>query len=229
MPATLAEYAPPKTAIDLYRLMKRRLKRNPLTKEIDVDTEGGLSDFQEDQMRAWLKEHRTASAEDFIDWIAGMAAKWRDPHQSHACKVGEISDGSLKKAINLLNGRDPYYGQRIKPADWDDEIDGTFDPNKRTMAPGTSVLPKSLPAEQPMTAQSVVVPASQEITTTHNEPGKVLGVHLVQQPVAPESQTFDVGPVDRTPASPQGGQNPVNPADTQGEGKHPAFRGRNKS
>lgn len=223
--SVLTEFPIPKTPIELYRLLKQCEKRNPLTKEVNNAPEGGLGEFQEVQMRAWLKENRGASAGQFVDWIGQMADKWNHDHTRPFCKVGEIAEGTLRRVVNIMNGRPQYYGQRQRPGDWDDEIDGTFDSTQRATAPGAAMLRAKQLAEQGVETtampgtQSTETPVGriQQVLTPVVPAGPTGNVQQVLTPVAPEAS---LGPPDMTPAGPQGGQNQPSQ-----EPKHAPYRG----
>ena len=215
--SVLVEYSIPRTPVELYRLLKQCEKRNPITREVATAVEGGLGEFQEAQMRAWLKENRGASIDRFVDWIALMADRWNHDHTRPFCKVGEIAEGTLRRVINIMNGREQYYGQRQRPDDWDDEIDGTFNARQTATAPGSSMLNAKSPVQG---VQTTSAPGTQ--TEGPGDRSATGRIEQVLTPAASEKAVNnpDLGPKEMTPTAPQGANTP--PASEQ---RHAPYRG----
>lgn len=168
------------SAVQLYR------------KLVDSGTGGGRNATSKSvklqQMRSWLKVNREASARDFYQALAIMAS-------SKDKRVGEVSEGTLKKSLNIMNGLDPHHGARLRPEDWDEEIDGPYEPGKAGKAAAVALMEPNPPAP----VQGIT---TTKVTDSDAPPVPTGIIHKVHQEGPAETREADLGPKKAEQPSP---------------------------
>lgn len=141
------------------------------------------------QMRGWLQDNKAASGEDLYHGLVLMAS---DPYK----RVGDVAEGTLLKAAAILAGRDPHERIRIRPSEWDEDIDGLWIPGTtlsdrvagaQPMAHNPSALPTPITTSAPLVDGMSTPPAGQ------SGPNPNI-VHQVLTPTAAGAHAPDLGP-----------------------------------
>jgi hypothetical protein len=187
------------TAIELYRLMDQHVHRDVETKTHRTVRGDGMSDFQRETIRGWLLH---PDNRPIIDQ-PGSAVMLYNAMAIHASgqhnRVGDVAAGTIKKMFNLLNGREPYYGQQTRPSDWDEVLDGPWVPGEAPKS-ASAVLaqqPKNNPPSAP-TPITTTGPMAEDGITPSPVGQSGPQQNIVQQVLkpAPTEGHFDLGPKD---------------------------------